>query len=166
MLERKIGTSDWAKRVNLSIIGMIVVDAWLIYKGIRGFGMPGIKGEEDQKLFYTLLAEELIDNTFDQVGARRRSQGSTPPSAGLVASAPRSGLHMHLTPTKRKRDQMSKALLQHKCRICKKKSKYLCSQCLDGNDDNGSTEVWLCHSETGRDCFLQHLQAAHNVELV
>ena len=31
-VERKLVTDDWSKRVNLSILSMIIVDTWLIYK--------------------------------------------------------------------------------------------------------------------------------------
>ena len=29
-IERKLGTWDWSKRVNLSIVGMCVVDSWFV----------------------------------------------------------------------------------------------------------------------------------------
>jgi hypothetical protein len=31
-LEKKIQTQDWARRFNLSLFGMCVLDAWLAYK--------------------------------------------------------------------------------------------------------------------------------------
>ena len=31
-LERKIGVSDWDKRVNMGILGFCIVDAWKLYK--------------------------------------------------------------------------------------------------------------------------------------
>jgi hypothetical protein len=36
MLERKVGTQDWSFHVNCSLLGVIVVDAWLLYSGGRG----------------------------------------------------------------------------------------------------------------------------------
>ena len=30
-IEWKLGTWDWSKRVNLSILGMCVVDSWFVY---------------------------------------------------------------------------------------------------------------------------------------
>ena len=35
-LEKKIGTLDWSMRVNMSILGMCIVDSWLAYKTCNG----------------------------------------------------------------------------------------------------------------------------------
>ena len=35
-LETTYGTHDWSMRLNLSILGMIIVDSWLVYAGARG----------------------------------------------------------------------------------------------------------------------------------
>jgi len=37
-LENKLVTHDWSMHVNLSLLGMCVVDAWLLYSGVRGGG--------------------------------------------------------------------------------------------------------------------------------
>lgn len=47
----------------MSILGMIVVDAWLVYSKCTG-----TNNDQKQTEFYTLLAEELIDNNYDTVG--------------------------------------------------------------------------------------------------
>jgi hypothetical protein len=97
MLERKIETVDWSKRVNLSIFGMIVVDSYLVYSQVQDSSEP-------EKEFYTYLAEELIDNTYDQVARRPRSSNIASPEMMGRDGMPRSGgLFGHLTPTKRKR---------------------------------------------------------------
>lgn len=59
-LEKKIETKDWSKRVNLSILGMIIVDSFLIYKQL------GISNEKASE-FYKKLVEELIDNEYDSI---------------------------------------------------------------------------------------------------
>jgi len=38
-LEHKLVTHDWSMRVNLSFLGMCVVDAWLLYSGARRGGL-------------------------------------------------------------------------------------------------------------------------------
>jgi hypothetical protein len=53
-IEHKLGTHDWSKRVNLSIFGMIVVDAMLVYK-------ISTLSEETPNVFFHKLAEEMID---------------------------------------------------------------------------------------------------------
>ena len=49
---------------NLSIFAMIVIDTWLVYSAIKN--TPTI--ELNQKEFYSVLAEELIDNTYGNRG--------------------------------------------------------------------------------------------------
>jgi hypothetical protein len=58
MLENKRPTQEWSRRVNMTLFGMIVVDSWLAFSACTG-------AAETQKEFYTLLAEELIDNSYD-----------------------------------------------------------------------------------------------------
>ena len=57
-LENKLKVHDWSKRVNMTLFAMMVVDVWLAFNGCT-------LAEETQKEFYTLLAEELIDNSYD-----------------------------------------------------------------------------------------------------
>ena len=47
--------------VNMSIIGMIVVDVWLLYSQCMN------AQDEKQKEFNTLLVEKLIDSSFKEV---------------------------------------------------------------------------------------------------
>ena len=71
----------------------------------------------------------------------------------------------HLTPTTRKRKNVSgeetSALYQSRCNICKgtKKSKFICSACKVYFDK----EVYLCHHQTGRDCFKKHVDERHDL---
>ena len=67
MIETKYGTNDWDKRVNLSIFSVIVVDTWNVKSGILGY-----KNDELEKEFYEGLAEEMIDNKFDERHNTRR----------------------------------------------------------------------------------------------
>ena len=38
-LERKLQTTDWSKRVNITIFGMIVIEAFLLMKGCQSFSV-------------------------------------------------------------------------------------------------------------------------------
>jgi hypothetical protein len=60
-LEKKLGTLDWSMRVNRSLLGMCIVDTWYAYSQCTST-------REKQKIFYSFLAEELIDNNYDSVG--------------------------------------------------------------------------------------------------
>ncbi len=97
MLERKLGTRDWSLRVNRSVFGMCVVDAWLMYSKCT-------ETDEKQCEFYELLAEEMIDNTHGQRGRSHHPNSVTGNPELITADGHmRCGISAHLTPTKRKR---------------------------------------------------------------
>ena len=104
-MERKLRTHDWATRVNLTVFGMIVVDTFLVWKEIRKLS----DSRDVQKAFYTNLAEELIDNQEDSIGRRPRHSlnddfvETESPAFCMLTGRPRSGVGVHLTPTKRRR---------------------------------------------------------------
>jgi hypothetical protein len=135
MLERKVGTHHWSFRVNCSLLGVIVVDAWLLYSGGRGS-----RASLEQRSFYEKLADQLIDNTYDFVSLRDRSTPEIP-SCNVT---PRRR-DAHLTPTKRRRmfnGQLQAARAQGKCYICKvRKTTRICSIYIDKDPEKGS--VWL-----------------------
>ena len=74
-----------------------------------------------------------------------------------------SGFCSHLTPPnlKRKRSHgsVTKESLHGRCKVCEDetKLKYVCSGCTD----EGSTNMWFCHSDIGRDGFGKHLIYVH-----
>ena len=59
-LETKIQANAWIKRVNMSLLGICIVDTWLAYSQAAG-------SRYTQNDFYMDLAEELIDNNYDRV---------------------------------------------------------------------------------------------------
>jgi hypothetical protein len=131
MLERKLGTSSWSMRLNMSILGIVIV-----FHGWSGVAAKVLNGVQ-QREFYVALVEEVIDNSFDRIGRRER-QCVADESEAMVNGEPRSGLSAHLTPTKRKRRRrLSGEVLagarQGKCRICGRKSTLICSECKDGD---------------------------------
>jgi hypothetical protein len=168
MLERKLGTMDWSMRVNTSLLGMCIVDAWYAFSQCtKTRGANNTNTGEKQKDFYSFLAEELIDNNYDNVG--RRNRESTPvrgPRLVTVNGLARCGVEAHLSPTKRRRIEKgvtTNGLYQGKCRICRKKTVFVCSACKDENE-NGilhGKEVWLCMNKQGETCFIDHLSKKH-----
>lgn len=67
-MERKLVTHDWAMRVCLTLLGICILDEWLLHRGARG---PAACLLQNQ--FYEQLETELIDNTLDTSGTRQRS---------------------------------------------------------------------------------------------
>ena len=146
--EKKLETKKWDMRVNLTIFSMIVVDTWLVYSQATG-------STELQSEFYVRLAEELIDNNIDSQPQCRRNSGEDRSDSndespvmtrtGMV----RAGVRCHLTQTKcchcTGDGELTAQRLQGRCIECGKKTTYLCSACMD-NDDESRTP-WLCHTE-------------------
>jgi hypothetical protein len=93
MLERKFAAVDWSVRVGHSLLGMTIVDSWLLYVGARG-ELRTMK----QREFYEALFLELIDNDFDLIGLRSRTPDDTP-----FQLTPTSEAGPHATPTKKKK---------------------------------------------------------------
>lgn len=180
-IERKLVTHDWSKRVNLSILAIIIVDTWLAYKLMTFVHDENQTGEaetttnEVQKDFYCHLAAELIDNNYETVVGGRKQQNDSSPSSSEGGThrelfhkhdgAPRCGIAAHLTPTKRKRKNQKGELqnrnLQGRCRVCSMKTIYTCSLCVD--DDECHDAGWLCGTSKGRTCFADHLAENHNI---
>jgi hypothetical protein len=73
MLERKFFTLDWSVRVGHSLLGMFIVDSWLLYVGARG-KLRSI----NQRELYETLCLELIDTNFDVIGLRSRTPDDAP----------------------------------------------------------------------------------------
>ena len=152
-LEKKFEVHEWSMRVNTSLLAMCIVDAWLLYKGGQGSRDCMTPNE-----FYSILAEQLIDNKYCTTFTRSQDV-----AADEVSSITLSGIGPHLTPTNRKRKRSDGSITncsyQGRCTVCKglAKSKYVCSHCTRDT----SKDVWICHSSTGRDCFRQHLRTNH-----
>jgi Transposase IS4 len=68
-LEKKVKTLDWACRLNLLLLAICIVDAWYIYRAMTHGNGNNDVGDSDgdgieanQKAFYSMLAEQLINN--------------------------------------------------------------------------------------------------------
>ena len=148
-IERMLGCHDWSIRVNLSIFSMCAVDAYNVH--FQCSGQPEI-----QDIFYSHLAEELINNNYDTVQLRPgvRVQQENPPEASP-----------HLTPTKKKRKLKDGSetpyTSQGICKICSKKTTWICSSCKALDPRN--SEPWYCHGKNrDRSCFELHKQQLHD----
>ena len=173
-LEKTLKTHRWDQRVNMSILAMIIVDAWLIYSQALS------DCDCTQAEFYGHLAAELIDNTYGQALTRASTSQQVTPSPAVTrkrgydalydeeTGLPRHGLGPHLTPTKRKREIKRKgdpnnpvrtATFQGRCKegTCRDKTILHCSVCWD--QQKGQTnrnEFFLCLF-----CFPSHFHRCH-----
>ena len=101
-----MGTKDWSKRINTSLLSICIVDVWFAYSSVLDSNC------ESSNDFYGYLAEELIDNTNDKNGGRSRLVGNSRRTiindldlSPLIKNdgSGRCGLSIHLRPIKRKR---------------------------------------------------------------
>lgn len=137
-LERKLVSQDWSKRVGISILGIVIVDSWLLYTDARG-------GEgRTKRKFYEASASQLIDNSDDYVELRPRAPLIDDDAATIDAV---SAFGPRVTPTKKKKRNSFAA--QRNCQVCSNRSTFVCSTCRE----IFGTEVFLCSSKKGRDCF-------------
>jgi len=159
-LEHKLIRHDWLMRVNLSLLGMCVVDTWMLYSGAHGTA-----AELTQNQFYEDLAAEQIDNTFNTVGLRARGAPAVD-SADRGVPPLRFGVGIHLTPTLKRRTGESThdgdQRAQRTCRGCKRRrTSYVCSGCRETKGG----EVYFCGPKTGRPCFDQHMREVHHLDI-
>ena len=109
--EKMLGTKYWSKCFNAYILAMNVVDVWLAYQDINGTA-------ETQADFYNYLAEDMVDNTCNmfmirsEEGRRRtivdyddETFDDNNPLFGRINGAPRCGISLHVTPTKKRRNK-------------------------------------------------------------
>ena len=158
----KFLVEPWVRTDNLTIFSMIVVDTWLVYSQATG-------STELQSEFYGRLAEELIDNNINSRPQRWRDSGEDGSDSNnespvmTCTGRVHAGVSCHLTPTKRRRctgdGVLTAQRLQGRCIECGKKTTYLCSACMDKDDE--SKTPWLCHTEKRPACFANHYKHTH-----
>lgn len=82
---------DWPERLNHSILGMGVVDAWVLD---NGFSSNDLMAQRD---FYNSLAEQLRDNRADYQSRRDRGLIDFEERTWRDDGTSRSGIHANLT---------------------------------------------------------------------
>ena len=161
-MEKKLHTKTWHTRVNLSILAMGIVDAYLLYRLCTGSQMK-------QRDFYSLLADALIDNPFQRaVASTPATRGRNRESVSSVSSISTLGScglaeYCHLTPNREPKRRKKNGTLykpQNRCGECNKSTVHECSACRDSGVSKPSARAF-CHPITGRKCFQDHMQNAH-----
>lgn len=169
-LEKKLQTNDWSKRVNLTIFSMIVIDAFLLFKGCSS-----IMAYMEIKLFLEKLAQELIDNDYDRMSLRSRGKKRSREVEPIQQEID-TGIYLtNPTPTKlRKKNNKTGQLScckQSKCIFCiaaGRKNSWVttvCRECQKSQPDGGKLkQYWCCRS--GTPCFDEHIRTCHPDKLL
>ena len=151
-IDKRLRTNNWATRVNFSILSMIFVDAYLLYKACCGDS-----AKENPKMFFEKLAAELIDFSFDEEGTKTRGK-----------KRKKSEMDRRLNDTiqhersKRKRPGTRHAK-QGSCVHCRSHTTLVCSRCSLINELNGKNkDVYVC-SGSNSACWWKHLTEKHNM---
>ena len=166
MIEKKVRVHTFDRRVNTTIFGMACVDAQKLFLGIR---KPLSIPERD---FYSRLAEQLIDNQYDNRNLRARSKRSTDAELLLQEldsnsshnSIPSNQQLLGVTPTKRHKANHPKHLLQGRCKSCDALATTVCRECQQELGTLAREQVWICN-KPGKVCMGKHI-AAHHPDMV
>ena len=158
-------TVAWHRRVNLSIFGMIVVDAYLAATGAQGHNAYASPNH-----FFTLLAQQLIDNTVEERVTRRAAQRLEDRTmASLLPTRRKRSAEVCLdtlrhgtcpTPTKRMKKTNRNQRQQGKCMVCSAYSTNVCRTCQRHLQRPTDKQHWICN-KPGKACMGHHICKAH-----
>lgn len=158
-IEKKLQVMQWDKRANLSLFGMICVDAYKLKKGCQATIDNG-----GSRAFFEDLAVDLIDNEFDRRSLRRRREDAVALEASLTGEDLSSlDTTKHLTcptPTKRRKPNNPAHRQQGRCMVCKKPSSHVCRACQADKPGPQEKQYWICN-KAGKVCMSKHLCEAH-----
>ncbi|EGZ15955.1 hypothetical protein PHYSODRAFT_507869 [Phytophthora sojae] len=147
-IEREWITQSWMHRVFGTILGMVVVDAYLAYRHEsteRQFVESTVLNFSD---FVSQLAHQLIFNEHTMKRTLRTDSGSTStdePSHTLKAFGDLPQYSEARKAGKR---------VQRQCRLCHKKCSYYCVGC---SDVHLKSFYGVCGPRSHRACFSEHL---------
>jgi Transposase IS4 len=158
-IDKKLSTTIWHKRVTYSLLGMMAVDAYYLFCGIRG-GQP-IQGS---KHFFEQLATQLVDNDFDRIALRKRRCEITQLERDMKAiGTDRLDPHKQMTaptPTKKRKRLHPTHLLQGLCKVCKKPTTHVCRECQKYFPELDAKQFWICN-KAGKECMGLHILQCH-----
>lgn len=148
-----------ARLVNASeyvtLLEIYIVDAWMLYMGARE-AAAGLTQAE----FYEDRAAKLIQNTLDSSGYGSRAAPADVPREDVGGLA-RYGVGLHLVPTLKRKGGDAR-LAQRDCRVWKQNClSFVCSHCRE----TGDGEVVCCWPQSGRDCFQNHIEITHDLDV-
>ena len=157
MLETKLKTTQWWRRVNNSIFGMCVVDSFLMAQGSQG----GTKWNSSSEYILTLI-DDLIDNKYQKRVLRKRSarQGLDDSFESQVGALEAIKQTISATPTKRAKKCNAKHRAQGKCMSCKMLTSHVCRLCQYHQQDPTKKQYWICQ-KPGMACMGDHILKDH-----
>ena len=161
MLETKLKTTVWSRRVNMSLLGMMIVDSFLLAQGCQGVRRWGTASD-----FFVALSEQLIDNKYDQRALRKRqaramASGHGAHEGGASGVLEASKQLCAPTPTKRPKKCNPKHKAQGKCMTCKALSCHVCRLCQRNQPDPWKKQYWICQ-KSGMECMGAHILKEHH----
>ena len=165
MIEKKVRVVEFDRRINTSLFAMVgPVDAWFLYKGIRQDCGRNGGYYLDERHFYELLCEQLIDNKFDSKQPATRGKRRSDAEMLLqeeevdVGSVPSHLQLLGVTPTKRfKKNRVHR--LQGRCLVCSKPATTVCRECQRVSPFD-KHQHWICDKK-GKKCMGYHIMACH-----
>ena len=160
MIERKVKTTTWWRRVNMSIFALCVVDVYLLMTGCQGVDSDFSTARD----FFQVLAEQLIDNSYDQRALRKRAAREAA-SRGAMRSLSNSCLSptkqtISITPTKRYKRKNMNHRHQGRCHSCGHLTVYVCRACQKYQPDPKKKQFWICN-KPGQPCMGDHILKRH-----
>lgn len=153
-LERKVKTHMWDRRVNLSIFAMVVCDAYLLAAGCQGVKVG------EPRFFFELLAEQLIDNTYEERALRKRAARATGITIDDRVELDPTDHLTFPTPTKRKKKNNPKHTDQGRCMVCSRTSTHVCRECQRKQPYPEDKQYWICN-RAGKVCMGVHILNSH-----
>jgi hypothetical protein len=161
MLERKVKTKEWWRRVSHSLVAMCCVDSYLLMVGCRGTRDNGFS---TARHFFDKLAELLIDNTFEARNLRRRADRALA-AANALAITTDEMLETHLqtiapTPTKKRKKNNPNRMAQGLCMVCRKSATSVCRECQRYQPDTQCRQYFICN-KPGKICMGIHITRCH-----
>ena len=161
MLETKLKTVMWNRRVNMSLFGMCVVDSYLLAQGCQH------RRWKTASQYYEALAEGLIENHYEQRALRKRQEramatNNNSPTVFPSTTGDLSAEHQLCspTPTKRHKKGNLKHRAQGRCMSCKALTSNVCRQCQQFQLEPQKKQFWICR-KPGMKCMGDHILRHH-----
>lgn len=144
----------------MSIFGMCVVDSYLLLRGIRGSN----DGFASAKCYFAKLAEELIDNTFEQRNMRKRDARAFAAAnpLGIENEAVLDANYQTIgpTPTKKFKKTIPTKRVQGLCMVCGMWTTHTCRECQRFQVDTRGKQFFICN-KSGQKCMGIHIVNDH-----
>ena len=147
-LEKKFQVKDWVMRIITSVIGIIAVNAYLLYVATRIVDDDATLVQKD---FMRYLAKELCENTLDKgVQTRSNSTGAKTTDSKRDDDAVRIP---DCVDVRKQSNFNSSTQIRGRCYVCRKlKTNFVCSEC---------PLTFVCRETVSNACMRKHRTDTH-----